>query len=86
MTSVRSARRRSRRASPAEAGVGYARNGKPVAPEGLADPDRVPLYPQVKAEIMAGSIPSGPGKWEDAQTLDECVVGTETATEIRWIR
>lgn len=62
----------------------YDSNGKPVVPIGLADPNATPLYPQVKAEIMAGRIAFGPDRAEMPRGLEEAVVGYATAAEIGW--
>lgn len=61
------------------------RDGKSVHPEGFAEPERSPLYPQRKAEIMALGIPQAPGGKEGLVTsLGECVVGEATAREMNW--
>lgn len=57
-------------------------NGNPIHPEGYADPDRVPLYPQDYAEIMGGRIPLGPNSSVMPDSLVECRIGRATATEI----
>ncbi len=57
--------------------------GQPLAPDGLAEPDRTPLYPQRFAEIMGGRIAL---KIDDAvipQSLKFARVGPLTAAEIR---
>ena len=64
----------------------YDENGHPLYPVGFAEPDRKPLYPQAKAEIMAGVIPRAEEQAELADTLTECVVGDTTAQEIRWVK
>ena len=58
--------------------------GQPLAPDGLANPRQNPLYPQQRAEIMAGRIATGPGNWRRPATLESCVIGTATAVEIGW--
>jgi hypothetical protein len=58
--------------------------GQPLAPDGLANPRQNPLYPQQRAEIMAGRIATGPGNWRRPTTLDSCVIGPATAVEIGW--
>ncbi|MGD9022070.1 MAG: hypothetical protein PVF46_09755 [Lysobacterales bacterium] len=58
--------------------------GQPLAPDGLADPGQSPLYPQRRAEIMAGRIATGPHNWRRAPTLESCVIGAATAAEIGW--
>jgi hypothetical protein len=56
----------------------------PRFPEGFGDPRQVPLYPQRKAEVMAGRRMLTPDRWQQAASLDEVVVGAVTALEIRW--
>jgi hypothetical protein len=58
--------------------------GQPLVPDGLADPGQSPLYPQQRAEIMAGRIASGPNNWRRPATLETCVIGPVTAAEIGW--
>jgi hypothetical protein len=59
--------------------------GQPVSPEGLADPSRSPLYPQKRAEIMAGRIATSASDWRRPASLKSVVVGSATATEIGWL-
>lgn len=59
-------------------------NDAPRFPEGYGDPVQSPLYPQLTAELMAGRRMLAPGKWEQAENLDEVVIGPATALEIRW--
>lgn len=56
----------------------------PVFPEGYAEPDRRPLYPQTLAEIMGGRIPRSDTEAEMPDSLREVVIGAETAAEIGW--
>jgi len=56
----------------------------PRFPDGYADPQRKPLHPQVAAEIMGGRIALSPKDAEMPDTLRRCVVGAQTAQEIRW--
>jgi hypothetical protein len=58
----------------------------PLHPIGYADPQKDPLYPQSLTEIMAGRFATGPHTFEMPESLDDVVVGTATALEIRWIR
>jgi hypothetical protein len=60
------------------------RTGQPQVPRGLADPQRVPLYPQQQAEIMAGKMPLNANESRLPDGLDEERVGPETAREIGW--
>jgi hypothetical protein len=56
--------------------------GDPDYPAGYAEPDRQPVYPQVKAEIMGGRIPLSPYESVMPASLAECRMGHETAKEI----
>lgn len=58
--------------------------GQPIHPEGYADPDRRPLHPQARAELMGARIPLGPGRSRMPRALAETVVGPLTAAEIGW--
>lgn len=58
---------------------------RPDWPDGYADPDRQPLHPQQRAEIMAGRVPLSSGEAALPDGLAEIVVGPLTAREIRWI-
>ena len=60
-------------------------SGQPLAPDGLANPQQSPLYPQHRAEIMGGRIATSSTQWRRPATLKSCVIGTATATEIGWL-
>lgn len=65
----------------------YDVNSKqPVRPDGYADPDKDPLWPQERAEIMAGRIPVSDTESVMPASLDVSVVGGATAREINWNR
>jgi hypothetical protein len=59
-------------------------NDAPRFPDGFGDPGQRPLYPQQWAELMAGRRMIGPDTWRQAAGLDEVLIGTATAREIRW--
>lgn len=59
-------------------------NNQPVFPEGFAEPEKDPLYPQKYAEIMGGRIPLTSREAVMPRSLSSCVVGPLTASEIRW--
>ncbi len=59
--------------------------GRPVPPDGLADPTARPLYPQRRAEIMAGAVALGPTEARMPAALGATVVGPATAREIGWL-
>lgn len=56
--------------------------GEPIFPEGYADPAKRPLFPQKQAEIMGGRIPINSFSSVMPGSLDECVIGRQTAEEI----
>lgn len=56
--------------------------GEPIHPDGFAEPDRIPLYPQRFAEIMGGRLPLNPGRSAIPSSLDQCRIGRTTAREI----
>jgi hypothetical protein len=60
-------------------------DGQPVAPDGLAEPDRKPLYPQRYAEIMGGRIALAEDDSVIPKNLDFAVIGPLTAREINLI-
>jgi len=61
-------------------------SGEPIYPTGFVDPDKKPLYPQEYAEIMAGVIPVSASEWIMPETLDQTLIGRNTAREINWIQ
>ncbi len=58
--------------------------GQPLDPGGLAEPHRKPVYPQKKAEIMAGRIALSQTRAVMPGSLRTCLIGSETAIEIGW--
>ena len=57
---------------------------RPRFPDGYGNPAQRPLYPQLRAELMAGRIMLAPDQWQQSASLDEVVIGPLTALEIRW--
>ena len=55
---------------------------QPLVPEGLADPDRQPLYPQSRAEIMGGRIAASATRAIMPSSLSQVTIGPVTAAEI----
>ena len=60
-------------------------DGAPIWPDGYAEPVREPLFPQDKAEIMAGRIQVTPANILLPLGLNMAVVGPATAVEIGWL-
>ena len=56
--------------------------GDPAYPDGYADPQRQPLFPQARAEIMGGRIPLTPSDAVMPDSLAQCRIGRMTAEEI----
>ncbi|MBT8101405.1 MAG: hypothetical protein KJO95_00455 [Gammaproteobacteria bacterium] len=59
--------------------------GQPIGPDGLAEPDRKPLYPQQYAEIMGGRIALADDDAMIPKSLRHTVIGPLTAREINLI-
>lgn len=57
-------------------------DGQPIGPDGLAEPDKKPLYPQKYAEIMGGRIALAEDDSVVPQGLKFAVIGPLTASEI----
>ncbi len=60
--------------------------GLPQYPDGFAEPQLEPRYPQQRAEIMAGQMPLSATEARLPDSLADERVGTETAREIGWIK
>jgi hypothetical protein len=58
----------------------------PAFPDGYAEPEREPRYPQRFAEIMAGRVPLSPERQQMPDDLSQTLVGPATAREIGWSR
>jgi len=56
--------------------------GDPIYPDGYADPDQIPLFPQRRAEIMGGAIPLSADSFSLPDSLHQCKIGRLTAREI----
>ncbi|MEL7538424.1 MAG: hypothetical protein AAFX44_14235 [Pseudomonadota bacterium] len=54
----------------------------PFHPNGFAEPDRVPLLPQRRAEIMGGRVPIEPTRAEIPRSMKQVVIGPATALEV----
>ncbi len=63
----------------------YGPDGLALRPIGYAEPARVPLYPQLGAEVMARGRPLSPTLEAPPDSLDELTVGEGTAREIGWL-
>ena len=61
-----------------------AQTNQPMQPDGYAEPDRQPLYPQSFAELMAGRVPVSSTESTTPESLRNVIVGAKTASEIGW--
>ena len=59
---------------------------RPLFPDGYADPNAQPLYPQDQAEIMAGRIPVSESRFGIPAGMDQVAIGARTAREISWVK
>jgi hypothetical protein len=64
----------------------YDASGRTAIPLGLAEPDRVPRFPQRYAEIMARNRPVSESEERVPEGFAQIAVGAETAREIGWQR
>jgi hypothetical protein len=62
----------------------YDHEGHPLYPDGFAEAEDGPRYPQRDAELMAGRRPLSPTRSEIPESLARCVIGPKTAYEINW--
>lgn len=56
----------------------------PLLPDGYAEPDKQPLYPQTLAELMGGRIPISTSEASIPESLQQVIIGPKTAAEIGW--
>lgn len=56
--------------------------GDPAYPEGYVEPNKQPLFPQSRAEIMAGVIPLSATSHVLPLSLEQCRISQVTAEEI----
>jgi hypothetical protein len=59
---------------------------QPLHPDGFADPNQEPLYPQTEAELMAGRIAISPHEAQQPTSLQQVLIGPLTAREIDWAK
>ena len=58
----------------------------PSYPEGFAEPDKSPLYPQDLAELMGGRVPIDATHAKIPKSLQQTIIGKKTAREIGWLK
>jgi hypothetical protein len=63
----------------------YDAAGRAVFPDGFAEPEREPRYPQRGAELMARNLPLSPTSERPPESLEELWIGAATAREVGWL-
>ena len=58
----------------------------PAYPDGYAEPNKQPRYPQNFAELMGGRVPLSETKAEIPKSLQQTLIGEKTAREIGWLK
>ena len=58
---------------------------QPLFPQGYADPNKEPRFPQAFTEVMGGRTPLSPTQSEQAANLRRVLIGEQTAREINWL-
>lgn len=58
----------------------------PLFPDGYAEPEKRPRFPQAFAEVMGGRIPLTESRAEIPEDLSSCLVGAATARELKWVK
>lgn len=58
----------------------------PAYPDGFAEPNKLPLYPQDFAELMGGRVAKSEASAEIPKSLKHTLVGGKTASEIGWLK
>jgi hypothetical protein len=63
----------------------YDELGHVLIPDGLAEPDKVPPFPQQYVEVMARNRPISPELEETPEAIEQVRIGRKTAQEIGWV-
>jgi len=59
---------------------------QPLYPDGFAEPEAIPRFPQRYAELMGGRIPVSTSEARIPDSFNEVMIGPATATEIGWLK
>lgn len=60
--------------------------GLPIYPDGYAEPEKSPRYPQYFAELMGGYVPISESQKKIPMSLKQTLIGLKTAREIGWLK
>jgi hypothetical protein len=55
-------------------------------PDGFAEPDKSPRFPQDFAELMGGRVPVSEAQADIPKSLAQTLIGEKTAKEIGWLK
>lgn len=58
----------------------------PFYPDGFAEPNKMPPYPQTLAELMGGRVPISETQADIPKSLKQTMIGEKTAREIGWLK
>ncbi|HQN65969.1 MAG TPA: hypothetical protein PLR90_09945 [Methylophilus sp.] len=58
----------------------------PIFPDGFANPEKQPLYPQDFAELMGGYLPVDETRAVTPKSLSQVLIGEKSAREIGWVK
>jgi hypothetical protein len=58
----------------------------PIYPDGFAEPDKSPRFPQDFAELMGGRVPVSEAQADIPKSLAQTLIGDKTAKEIGWLK
>lgn len=58
----------------------------PAYPDGFAEPDKSPRFPQDFAELMGGRVPVSEAQADIPKSLAQTLIGDKTAKEIGWVK
>ncbi len=61
-------------------------NNQPIFPDGFADAEKKPLYPQDFAELMGGYLPMDETHAITPKSLNQVLIGEKSAREIGWFK
>lgn len=61
-------------------------SGATKIPEGLANPNQSPLFPQTHADLMGAGVPVSLIETRPIQSFNDVIIGPQTAEELGWIK
>ena len=61
-------------------------SGATKIPEGLANPNQSPLFPQAHADLMGAGVPVSLIETRPIQSFNDIIIGPQTAEELGWTK